>query len=134
MIEGLAKRFLARLSKSKSAPGLAVGSVVARSPYLLVDVSIISVHDAGTGIQRVVRAISHELSAMVGCGYDIRFVGGTRRRPYRPVSYASREPLEGEALSQLQPGDIFLGLDFCSGVLPANRGQIQVWRCRGVRC
>ena len=105
-----------------------------RPSYLLVDVSIISGHDAGTGIQRVVRSIASLIAQISILGYDIRFVAATRKKPYRPIAYASRPALPVDEMRALRDGDLFLGLDFCSAVLPANRRQIRQWRKRGVRC
>lgn len=48
---------------------------------LLVDVSIIAGHDAGTGIQRVVRALLLELLRDSPPGFEVRPVRATRKTP-----------------------------------------------------
>lgn len=101
-------------------------------PQLLVDVSVLWRHDAGTGIQRVVRALSEQLLQSDLGGYDLAFVGATRRRSYR---YLERT-CPGGALTEagrisVRPGDIFLGLDLSSRILPRHHRQVRAWRRKG---
>lgn len=107
-----------------------------RRPRLLVDVSILWHRDAGTGIQRVVKALGDRLVNVRGCNYDVQFVAATRKRGYRflvggapgetPRPIATRRVQAGE-------GDIFLGLDLCSRILPRHERQLRRWRSRGVK-
>jgi len=86
-----------------------------------VDVSIISQHDAGTGIQRVVRSVSGELTAKPPEGWDVVLVTATRRSGYCPVSEKKRgQP----AAIRGRPGDIFLGLDFAIDSVRIHRQQL----------
>jgi glycosyltransferase involved in cell wall biosynthesis len=80
---------------------------------LYIDVSVISKHDAATGIQRTVRAVAHQLLSAPPAGWDVIAVGATRKRPYHRISW----PPEAQARQELapiigRPGDVFLGLDF----------------------
>jgi glycosyltransferase involved in cell wall biosynthesis len=79
---------------------------------LFVDVGVILRHDAGTGIQRTVRAVASKLVQSPPPGWEVVPVGATRKRPYHRVSWpdpgqpAPPDPIE------TRPGDVFLGLDF----------------------
>jgi len=103
---------------------------------LLIDVSVIARHDAQTGIQRVVRALSEQLLIEGLPDYEVRFIGAVGKRPYRfldqdfpyPKSKAGRK---GGIVSP-RSGDIFLGLDLASRILPLQSRRIQTWRNRGV--
>src|SRR4051812_37743559 len=58
----------------------AIPSPPRRSLY--VDLAVVSKNDAGTGIQRVVRALALALIRQDPGGWDIRFVSATRMCPY----------------------------------------------------
>lgn len=105
---------------------------------LLVDVSIIASHDAGTGIQRVVRALLLELLREPPPGFEVRPVRATRKTAYRyanaylsslGVHATSREDLP----LRVGPGDIFLGLDLSSRIAPSRQREFLGWRAQGVR-
>ncbi|MCC8396980.1 glycosyltransferase family 4 protein [Paraburkholderia sp. MMS20-SJTR3] len=105
-----------------------------------MDVSIICRNDAGTGIQRVVRALFRELLAEPPAGFEIRPVCATRRNGYR---YADGYNLRigGEAIQKddlgalisVSSGDIFLGLDFSSRILPRRQKELLRWKACGVK-
>lgn len=106
---------------------------------LLVDVSVIVSSDAGTGIQRVVRALLGQLT-MLGCeGVDVQPVFATRNHGY---CRARLEPdgkvaKLGEASGVLHPvsaqaGDIFLGLDLAAHIIPHLERDLERWRRQGV--
>ncbi|MPT49032.1 MAG: glycosyltransferase family 1 protein [Sphingobium sp.] len=102
---------------------------------LLVDVSVFWRRDAGTGIQRVVRALSRQLLDAQNEEYQIRFVAATRRRRYRYLDLCDRENLRFRPGGRVKigAGDIFLGLDLSSRILPKHKHQVMAWRKRGVR-
>ena len=109
------------------------------SRQLLIDVSIIASHDAGTGIQRVVRSLLLQLLASPPPGFKVRPIRATRKQPYR---YADRylasltaepSPFTDEKVN-VSSGDIFLGLDLTSRVAPRRHLEFLAWRRRGVRC
>lgn len=105
---------------------------------LLVDVSVIVRDDAGTGIQRVVRALLGALLDADLDGYVVRPVFATRKEGYAYVDW-SAPLLAGRVAPVTAPsgpvaaraGDIFLGLDLAANILPYHQRQIARWRSRG---
>jgi len=101
---------------------------------LLIDVSVIVCDDARTGIQRVVRALLDQLLKHPPAGYRVRPICATRQRGYRyapdfpnkPTDQASGTPV------QVEPGDIFLGLDLTAHLLPRHQPELARWKRRGV--
>ena len=74
---------------------------------LLLDVSVLIQHDAGTGIQRVVRSIWAELEKQAANGADFILmpVYATRKKGYR---YVMPDLSLGNEYVRTNPGDIFL--------------------------
>lgn len=112
-----------------------------RGRWLLVDVSIFAMHDAGTGIQRVVRSVAAELLRAPPDGFEVKLVRATRKLGYRhvelqcPVGDDDRLHLRTLDLPvNVQCGDIFLGLDFSSRIIPARLRELLYWRRIGVKC
>lgn len=111
-----------------------------RRRHLYVDVSIIARHDAGTGIQRVVRAIWLALRGNYSDDFDIVAIAGSGKGRYRAIhgDFLDR-PLRrlpfplGKARLSPQEGDVFLGLDLSTKVAPRNHIQLRRWRARGVK-
>lgn len=106
---------------------------------LLIDVSIIASHDAGTGIQRVVKSLALDLLESPPTGFQIRFVRATRTQPYRyanawQASLTGSEVAEEDEYVRVSNGDIFLGLDLTSRILPRRQSELLHWRTQGVRC
>lgn len=126
-IESAIRAALIRLRKNSK--------VLSRRPQLLVDISVLWRRDAGTGIQRVVRALSeHLLQSDIG-NYELRFVAATRKRRYRylEAGVGKGDPLRiGQSIAA-GVDDIFLGLDLSSRILPRHSRQIKAWRKRGTR-
>jgi glycosyltransferase involved in cell wall biosynthesis len=85
-------------------------------------------HDAGTGIQRATKELLRELAAAPPAGYVVRIVQATRWLSYRYVDLSDRCPKV-----QAKSGDIFLGLDLTSRVMPRHQLQLLRWRAAGVR-
>lgn len=113
---------------------------MSRLPRLYVDLSVIARGDAGTGIQRVVRAVWQALLAQAADRFDVIPVAGSARGRYRriPDDFLAR-PLArlpwswGAARLSPQAGDVFLGLDLAAHVVPRNRAQLDRWQQRGVK-
>ena len=100
---------------------------------LLLDVSVICRHDAGTGIQRIVRAVLKQMfSDTLPAGYTVRPVAATRKQPYRYLDWdgVTATPDWGGKIL-IQPGDIFLGLDLSAHIIPAHRHQLAEWKEQG---
>jgi glycosyltransferase involved in cell wall biosynthesis len=126
------------LGRLKAPAGLrrAIGRVAPKLPeavaagdlQLLVDVSVLVSHDAGTGIQRVTKALLNELAKSPPEGYAVRPVQASRWQGYRYVKVR-----KGSARVQVRPGDVFLGLDLASRILPRHSLQLLKWRTSGAR-
>jgi glycosyltransferase involved in cell wall biosynthesis len=106
---------------------------------LFIDVSIIAINDAGTGIQRVVRSIARCLLANPPAGMTVHLVRATRKQPYRyATQYQARltgqHDLGDERPLEVRPGDVFLGLDLASRSLVMRQKELRRWRELGVRC
>lgn len=101
---------------------------------LIVDLSTIAQHDAGTGIQRVVRALWHLLEATPLEGYVVVPVAATARRGYCVAAIDGENiglPSPEAQLVEIGSGDIFLGLDLAAHRLWRHRRQLARWKRRG---
>ncbi|WP_027852953.1 glycosyltransferase [Marinobacterium litorale] len=105
---------------------------------LLVDVSELIKHDAGTGIQRVVRNILREWLNTPPEGYRIEPVYATESGDgYRYAARFSLEFLGAPSSSvtddpvNVRPGDHFVGLDLAPKVVVANDDYYREMRRRG---
>jgi glycosyltransferase involved in cell wall biosynthesis len=105
---------------------------------LLIDVSIIATHDAGTGIQRVVRSILLELFESPPPEIEIKLIKATRKRSYVYAQDYSATLTSSESVPEtpvvVEKGDIFLGLDLSSRILPRRQFDLLKWKRRGVIC
>jgi glycosyltransferase involved in cell wall biosynthesis len=100
---------------------------------LLVDVSVIAINDARTGIQRVVRALLDQLLKHPPAGYRVRPICATRKCGYRYAPDFSNKGFDqthGTPV-RVEPGDIFLGLDLTSNLLPRRQPELARWKRRG---
>ncbi|WP_333839045.1 glycosyltransferase [Novosphingobium sp.] len=98
---------------------------------LYVDLAVLSRHDAGTGIQRVVRALALALASAAGDEWDVRFVSATRKRGYRVIDWPRQCDPAGKPDMQGRPGDIFFGLDFSLDAVRFHRGDLARFRRDG---
>lgn len=103
-----------------------------------VDISNLAVHDAGTGIQRVVRHVLDELMASPpeGCRVEPVRLGDDGLFRYARA-YTSKRYLGGEAfipdeVVEFVPGDVYLGLDLVAHLVPAFVDKFQKLRDLGV--
>ena len=135
-------RCISALLGAASPPGdlvRAAGAVAASfrpvgRPCLYLDVSTIAGHDAGTGIQRVVRETVRQLSShgrlalSNGAGARYRRGSVSRTRLRRTVARVS-EPDGTDRLAEIGEDDVFLGLDLnmhdLSGLLRTIRSARQ---------
>ncbi len=97
---------------------------------LYIDLAVISRDDAGTGIQRVVRALALALLNNATSQWDVRFVAAFRRSAYHVISWPDGPMLEKAAI-QGRPGDVFLGLDFSLDAVRRHRRQLAQFRRDG---
>ena len=97
---------------------------------LLVDVSVlVSVGDYRTGIQRVTRAILAQLLATPPPGYRVEPVFRAHQQTYHYARRFAAKCLQLEGLNledapvAVNPGDIFLGLDWDAGIAIDDRAK-----------
>ncbi|AOR77482.1 glycosyltransferase family 4 protein [Novosphingobium resinovorum] len=105
-------------------------------PRLFIDMAVISKDDAGTGIQRVVRALALALrDAAPEQGWDIRFVSATRKRSYFEINWPDRLAGQSPDFTPIRagPGDVFLGLDYSLDTLRWHRRKLARFRRQGGR-
>lgn len=95
-------------------------------PRLFIDLAVISKHDAGTGIQRVVRALALALvDAGAAGGWEVCFVSATRRLKYHRISWPYADRAWGHEAIEGQPGDVFLGLDYSLDTIRWHQAQLE---------
>ena len=130
----LQPRWLARWQVSRARLGLIPPPSQAflnSQRTLFVDVSVIARHDAGTGIQRVVRHVALELLNNPPPGWRVVPVGATRKRPYHVIHWPESRPLH-EYVLPAKAGDVFLGLDYALDAICLHQGQFKSLRKQGV--
>lgn len=116
-----------RREESKAASPAPLG----QTRRIYVDLAVISRHDAGTGIQRVVRALALALTEAPSAQWDIRFVAADRRHPYHAISWPhGAEPVDRTPI-KAHPGDVFIGLDFSLDSVRMHRAQLASFRRAG---
>jgi glycosyltransferase involved in cell wall biosynthesis len=106
----------------------AISSPPRRSLY--VDLAVVSKNDAGTGIQRVVRALAQALIRQDSGDWDIRFVSATRMSPYYRVVWPGSDEQRAEVI-KARPGDVFLGLDYSLDAIRWHRRHLAQFRRDG---
>lgn len=117
--------------RTRRAP-LAHQAIAPNQPRrLFVDVSVISKHDAGTGIQRVVRAVATQLLENPPAGWKVQTIGATRKQPYHSISWPTDRPTTDFTPIEAQPGDVFLGLDFALDTVHFHRRQLATFKRQG---
>jgi len=100
---------------------------------LFVDVSVISENDAGTGIQRTVRAVVALLLSESPPGWTVIPVAATRKCPYRRVLWPTSAIANcGDRILPVS-GDVFLGLDFSLDAVYRHRRQLASFRRQGCK-
>lgn len=99
---------------------------------LFVDVAVISDNDAGTGIQRVVRALALGMLREAPEQWQISFVSARRKRPYFEIDWPKPEQdiVAGEQMCA-KPGDVFLGLDYSLDAVRRHKKQLTNFRQSG---
>lgn len=103
---------------------------------LLMDISVIRKHDAGTGIQRVTRAIGRQLSNNHPAGWEVKTVCANRESPYREtINKWTTDLCQVDSTSpiKVRPGDVFLGLDYSLDAVYRYRRQLAQFKRNGAR-
>lgn len=119
-----------RRNRLGASPRCAAATAEIRRIY--IDVSVVARHDAGTGIQRVVRAVASKLLGQSIPHLTVCPVGATRKRPYYEIEWpdAPRASTGGSAIRG-GPGEVFLGLDLALDSVRNHRKQLAAFRRRG---
>jgi glycosyltransferase involved in cell wall biosynthesis len=127
-------RLIIKGRRQKGANGRCLSYKADGPKQLLVDVSVISRHDAGTGIQRVVRALLNQMLSEPPSGFIIRAVAGMGKKPYQYIEWGDFTSglLNGRKV-EVKPGDVFLGLDFATHAIYRHRRQLAEWKRSGAR-
>ena len=103
---------------------------------LYIDISVFSENDAGTGVQRVVREILIKLLDTQDYCFDIIAVAAKKNCDYSLVNIQLiNSVFKIQVLQQkIEPssGDIFLGLDLATYILPSKYKQLLEWKRTGV--
>lgn len=99
---------------------------------LLIDVTMINKNDAGTGIQRVVRALALQEQEMRSRGWDVWYVIASRRESYHRINWPGDNAHCGNSDINAQPGDIFLGLDYSLDTVRIHEKQLRRLSAQGV--
>ncbi|WP_295953183.1 glycosyltransferase family 1 protein [Rhodoferax sp.] len=111
------------------------------SPHqLLVDVSVIVLSDARTGIQRVVRNIYKQLLLNPPNGYQVLPIAASKSQGYQYIQSDFLENYtvltEAKSLAstvQVKEGDIFFGLDLAARIVHSRIADLLAWKRQGVR-
>lgn len=92
---------------------------------LFVDVAVISKIDAGTGIQRVVRALALGLNEEAPEGWTVHFVSAARHTRYEQICWLGHHDRPATEKVEGRPGDVFLGLDYSLNTIRWHRSQLE---------
>lgn len=122
------------------ADSIAINEVTSREKQLFVDVSTIILHDAKTGIQRVVRSILRHLLDKPPAGYKIKPVYGDDKIGYFRYANKFRADFLGhidfedqDSVIDYKRGDVFLGLDLSAHLFPVFTTILSNFRVIGVK-
>lgn len=110
---------------------LRVAKTISDRKRLFIDVSVVARHDAGTGIQRIVRAIALQLLENPPKGWSVHILSANKKKRYHQISWPSKEDILEEAYPS-GPEDIFLGLDFALDTVRIHGKQLISWKRQGV--
>ena len=98
---------------------------------MYVDIAVIQSHDAGTGIQRVVRAIALQLITELPPHWELHFVTATKKIPYQTVAWPKSQGDFSSVKMVASPGDVFIGLDFSLDAIRRHQSQLYQFKANG---
>lgn len=126
---------VAKARKGFHAAHLTTGRRTSSASTLWVDISVINRRDVGTGIQRVVRSLMTEMQSIaLADGWRIQAVAATPEQPYHAVPWQTPTVnLEKCPKMEPQAGDIFLGLDLSTRIIPRHQPQMAAWKSQGLK-
>jgi glycosyltransferase involved in cell wall biosynthesis len=131
-----ARRIVQKQARGEVVAAAPTANPTQRRPHLFIDVSVFSRHDAGTGIQRVVREVLAQLFQSPEEAFTVVPVAATRHNGYRTTAVGLAESVEpplstGQAVLPVK-GDVFLGLDLAAHLLPHHYPELLRWKRAGV--
>jgi len=118
-----------RASRRRRSVAIALGQT---PQQLFIDLSVIFRHDAGTGIQRVVRSVATALVTNPPTGWVVVPVAATRKRQYHPIPWPQTQTLLQISELTAGPGNVFLGLDFALDSVHRYRSQLSRLKNQGL--
>jgi glycosyltransferase involved in cell wall biosynthesis len=120
-----------KLLSRRARRGDALSAPDGMRPTLYIDVAMISSHDEGTGIQRVVRALAFAIVQRPPRDWEIRFVSAERTRRYHVIDWPNGAGPSSADPIRAKLGDVFLGLDYSLNEIRWHRGQLKRFRRDG---
>lgn len=123
-----------RRARRLATPAHPLWQLAAKPPasrQLFLDLSVISRHDAGTGIQRVVRSLAQELLRDAP-GWRVAAVAATRKQPYHGIAWPAGTQAPALDLASAGAGDVYLGLDFALDTIYQHQQQLAQLKRQGV--
>ncbi len=128
-IEGPFVRRIRQQLSSRFPPNNATAE---KQTELVIDLSVISDHDPGTGIQRVVNAIYRSLEENPPHNCHVTTASGAGKLGYRYIQGRGADKITGGVI-QPNRGDCFIGLDFSTHAIFRHRKQLYQLKSKGVR-
>lgn len=98
---------------------------------LFIDMSVINVHDAATGIQRVVRAIASGIAGETPDDSHVQFVAANRKEAYHTIDWQNPDTILLPHKMTGGHGDVFLGLDYSLDTVRWYESQLGQFRRNG---
>lgn len=98
---------------------------------LYLDLSTIARHDAGTGIQRLVRSVATTVTDEAPCEWQVLPCAATYKKGYRQITWPEKTTEESDLC--WHAGDVFLGLDFALDTIPRYRRDLRQMKRQGIR-
>lgn len=101
-------------------------------PTIYTDLSVISMNDAGTGIQRLVKSVWKRLDAQTN---NPPFVAlyATRKKRYALSKYPQKN-IKKRQYVNLKQGDLFFGLDWSADQIIRHQRRLMKWKMQGAKC
>ena len=112
---------------------IASSQTKASSHNVYTDLSVISMNDAGTGIQRLVKSIWNEFLTAQPT-QDVKFIPiyATRKKKYAISRYPVKN-IKKRNYVELGEHDIFLGLDWSADQIITHQKQLYLWKSNGAK-
>lgn len=124
---------IGKISQARSY--LAKHSLISKNPKyknIYTDLSVISMNDAGTGIQRLVKSVWNELLKEPSQNYNYIPIYATRKKKYAISIYPSKNVKKRNYVN-LKSNDIFFGLDWSADQIIKHQKQLFEWKANGAK-